>query len=230
MQQITLAPHFRLASLQRYVTVLASAALLVVAAPVFANGTEQLKTFVTRVRAAQGEFTQQVVRSQSSHSSAAPAVSKPTDSSSGTFLFARPGKFIWSYQQPYEQVLQSDGDMLYVYDKDLNQVTQRKLAGALGASPAAILFGSNDLEKNYALRNVGEKDGVDWLEMTPKARDTQFQRISIGFKDGALAEMELQDAFGNTTLLTFTNIHTNLEFKASRFRFTVPKGADVISG
>lgn len=209
---------------------LAGAACALVASHAFASGTEQLKAFVAKVHAAKGEFTQQIVKAPPKAASGAVPTVKPTDNSSGSFVFSRPGKFIWTYQKPYQQVLQADGDKLYVYDKDLNQVTERKLAGALGASPAAILFGSNDLDKNYTLRDAGEKGGIDWLEMVPKAQDTQFQRIGIGFRNGMLAAMELHDVFGNVTLLTFTNIQTNPPLKADQFKFVVPKGADVATG
>jgi outer membrane lipoprotein carrier protein len=127
-------------------------------------------------------------------------------------------------------VLQADGDKLYVYDKDLNQVTVRTLGGALGASPAAILFGSNDLEQNFTLRDAGVKGGIDWLELTPKAKDTQFQTVGIGFKNGNLEAMELHDVFGNVTLLTFSNIQKNPPLKSDQFKFSVPKGTDVING
>jgi outer membrane lipoprotein carrier protein len=98
--------------------------------------------------------------------------------SSGTFVFARPGKFIWTYQKPYEQLLQADGETMYIYDKDLNQVTTRKLGNALGSSPAAILFGSNDLEKNFTLAEGGTRDGLEWLNATPKNKDTTFEQIA----------------------------------------------------
>ncbi len=209
---------------------LAGAALMLSASHAFASGTEQLKAFVAQVRSAKGDFTQQIVKAPAKGASAAQALPKASDNSSGTFVFSRPGKFIWTYQKPYQQVLQADGEKLYVYDKDLNQVTERKLSGALGASPAAILFGSNDLDKNYTLRDAGEKGGIDWLEMLPKAQDTQFQRIGIGFRNGTLAAMELHDVFGNVTLLTFMNMQTNPPLKADTFKFVVPKGADVISG
>lgn len=207
------------------------AALLACAPAAFASGTAQLKAFVAQVHAARGEFVQREVKAPSK-AQAASGASMPTlgGTSSGTFVFARPGKFIWSYVKPYEQVLQADGENLYVYDKDLNQVTVRKLGGALGASPAAILFGSNDLEKNFTLRDAGVKQGIDWLELIPKARDTQFQRVGIGFRDGNLEAMELHDVFGNVTLLTFSNIQKNPPLKADTFKFTVPKGADVING
>ncbi|WP_233196020.1 outer membrane lipoprotein chaperone LolA [Trinickia soli] len=210
---------------------LVGVSLLVCAPAAFASGTEQLKAFIAQVHAARGDFVQREVRAPSKNAGASGAV-VPTlgGTSSGTFMFARPGKFIWSYEKPYEQVLQADGDKLYVYDKDLNQVTVRKLGGALGASPAAILFGSNDLEKNFTLHDAGVKQGIDWLELIPKARDTQFERVGIGFRDGNLEAMELHDVFGNVTLLTFSNIQKNPALKPGAFKFTVPKGADVING
>ena len=207
-------------------------ASLLVAQHAFASGTEQLKAFVSQVRSARGDFVQQEVRAPSKAQSASDAVQvMPKNStSSGTFVFARPGKFIWSYEKPYQQILQADGDKLYVYDKDLNQVTVRPLGGALGASPAAILFGSNDLDKNFTLRDAGVKAGIDWLELIPKAKDTQFQSVGIGFRDGNLQAMELHDVFGNVTLLTFSNIQKNPPLPGDAFKFTVPKGADVING
>jgi outer membrane lipoprotein carrier protein len=207
-------------------------ASLLVAQHAFASGTEQLKAFVSQVHSARGDFVQQEVRAPSKAQSASDAVQvMPKNStSSGTFVFARPGKFIWSYEKPYQQILQADGDKLYVYDKDLNQVTVRPLGGALGASPAAILFGSNDLDKNFTLRDAGMKAGIDWLELIPKAKDTQFQSVGIGFRDGNLQAMELHDVFGNVTLLTFSNIQKNPPLPADAFKFTVPKGADVING
>ncbi|TDV25042.1 outer membrane lipoprotein carrier protein [Paraburkholderia caballeronis] len=208
-------------------------ASVLIASHAFASGTEQLKQFVAQVHAARGTFVQRELKAQPNAKDASDAIATATrtaTTSSGTFVFARPGKFIWSYEKPYQQLLQADGETLYVYDKDLNQVTRRKLGGALGASPAAILFGSNDLEKNFTLRDAGVKDGIDWLELTPKSKDTQFQRVGIGFRDGNLEAMELHDVFGNVTLLTFSDIQKNPPLPASQFRFAVPKGADLIDG
>ncbi|HWX11398.1 MAG TPA: outer membrane lipoprotein chaperone LolA [Trinickia sp.] len=225
---------FAFGSIGRSLSLLAAvlgAALMVAAPAAFASGAEQLKAFVAQVHAARGDFVQKEIKAPSKAQAANGEV-KPiiSGTSSGTFVFARPGKFIWTYEKPYEQVLQADGENLYVYDKDLNQVTIRKLGGALGASPAAILFGSNDLEQNFTLRDAGVKGGIDWLELTPKARDTQFESVGIGFRDGNLEAMELHDVFGNVTLLTFSNIQKNPPLKADAFKFTVPKGADVING
>lgn len=188
-----------------------------------ASALEQFKSFVSSTQSARGEFSQQLVKID------AGKVPKVTSTSSGIFIFARPGKFIWTYQKPYEQVLQADGDKLYIYDKDLNQVTTKSLGNALGSSPAAILFGSNDLEKNFVLKEGQAKDGMEWLEATPKAKDTTFDHIGIGLKDGLPQAMELRDSFGQVSLLTFKNFVKNPSLSPGQFKFVVPKGADVLN-
>lgn len=185
-----------------------------------ASALDQFKSFVSSTKAAKGEFVQKQLKSVGNGETIA-------NSSTGTFLFARPGKFIWTYQKPYEQLLQADGQKLYIYDKDLNQVTVKQLGDALGSSPAAILFGSNDLEKNFTLKEAGARDGLEWLEATPKTKDTTFDRIAIGLKDGVPRAMELRDSFGQVSLLTFGKFEKNPAIAADQFRFVVPKGADV---
>jgi outer membrane lipoprotein carrier protein len=194
------------------------AAALLFAGAAHATALDQFKSFVAGTKSARGEFTQtQVMKT------------KTGKTSSGTFVFARPGKFIWTYQKPYEQLLQADGETLYLYDKDLNQVTTRKLGGALGSSPAAILFGSNDLEKNFTLAEAGTHDGLEWLNATPKSKDTTFEQIGIGLKDGIPQAMELKDNFGQTVLLKFTSFQRNPTLGAQTFKFEIPKGAEVVN-
>jgi outer membrane lipoprotein carrier protein len=197
-------------------------AALAIAMPGLADASalDQFKSFVRSTKAAKGEFSQRQVKMMDGGT-------KLSNVASGTFVFARPGKFIWTYQKPYEQLLQADGEKLYIYDKDLNQVTVKLLGNALGSSPAAILFGSNDLEKNFTLKEAGTKDGLEWLEATPKAKDTNFDRIGIGLKDGLPQAMELRDSFGQVSLLSFTKFEKNPAMAADQFRFVVPKGADV---
>ena len=191
-----------------------------------ANALDQFKQFVSSTQSAKGEFSQRLVKSEKK-GTPADTVAKVSAPSTGTFLFARPGKFIWTYLKPYEQLLQADGDKLYIYDKDLNQVTTRKLGSALGSSPAAILFGSNDLEKNFTLRESGKKDGLEWLEATPKAKDSTFEHIGIGLRNGAPEAMILRDTFGQMSVLSFTHFEKNPAMTADQFKFVVPKGADV---
>jgi len=196
------------------------AATFTFAGAVHAAALDQFKSFVASTKSAKGEFTQQQLGKQK-NGKAAPI-------SSGTFVFARPGKFIWTYQKPYDQLLQADGEQLYIYDKDLNQVTVRKLGNALGSSPAAILFGSNKLEENFTLTEAGARDGLEWLNAAPKAKDTSFEAISIGFKGGVPQAMELKDTFGQTSLLKFTNFQRNPQLDAQQFKFVTPQGADVV--
>ena len=185
-----------------------------------ASALDQFKSFVATTKAAKGEFTQQQQRKSQT--------GKISPVSSGNFVFARPGKFIWNYTKPYDQLLQADGDSLYIYDKDLNQVTVKKLGNALGSSPAAILFGSNDLEKNFTLSEAGERDGAEWLTAVPKTKDTTFEQIGIGLKGGVPVAMELKDQFGQVSVLKFTNFQRNPSLGAQQFTFNVPKGADVV--
>lgn len=202
-----------------FATVLVAGALFLTS-QAQAAALDQFKSFVSSTQSARGEFTQQLVKIDSGNA-------KVSNKSSGTFTFARPGKFIWTYQKPYEQLLQADGEKLYIYDKDLNQVTIKKLGDALGSSPAAILFGSNDLEKNFTLKEGATKNGLEWLEATPKAKDTTFDHIGIGLRNGVPEAMELRDSFGQVSLLTFTKFEKNPSLPANQFKFTVPKGADV---
>jgi outer membrane lipoprotein carrier protein len=147
---------------------------------------------------------------------------------SGVMAFARPGRFRWEYNKPYEQVIVGDGTRLWIYDKDLNQVTVRKLQGALGVSPAELLAGSNDIEKGYTLSTAGSEQGLEWLEAVPKNRDTVFERIRLGFGKAGLEAMELRDQFGQMTVIKFSAVERNTELPAGWFTFTPPAGADVI--
>lgn len=205
--------------LKTTLTALIASATLALGSSAGAAALDQFKSFVAGTKSARGDFTQTQVR-KSNAAKAAPV-------STGTFVFARPGKFIWTYQKPYEQLLQADGETLYIYDKDLNQVSTRKLGNALGSSPAAILFGSNDLEKNFTLAEAGTRDGLEWLSATPKTKDTTFEQIGIGLKDGVPQAMELKDNFGQTTVLKFTSFQRNPALGAQAFKFEVPKGAEV---
>lgn len=199
------------------------AVLVLLGVPLLANASalEQFKAFVAATKSARGEFVQRQVREEGGKL-------RISSEASGSFVFARPGKFVWAYRKPYEQILQADGEMLYVHDKDLNQVIVRKLGNAIGSSPAAILFGSNDLEKNFTLSEGGTRDGLEWLQAIPKANDTQFDNIGIGLKDGVPVGMELRDSFGQVSVLTFTKFEKNPSLSSSQFKFVMPKGADLL--
>ncbi len=184
----------------------------------YAASTEALKGFLTQTNTAKGRFAQMVLDKNL----------KMLQQSTGTMQFSRPGKFRWEYDKPYEQVIVGDGARLWVYDKDLNQVTERKLDRALGASPAALLAGSNDIDKNYTLTGIGNQEGLDWLEAVPKTKDTAFERIRLGFGKAGLDAMELRDQFGQVTVIKFADVERNGKLAPDAFTFTPPKGADVI--
>jgi outer membrane lipoprotein carrier protein len=154
---------------------------------------------------------------------------KELQKATGTMQFVRPGRFRWEYDKPYEQSIVGDGNKLWIYDKDLNQVTVRKLDKALGGSPAALLAGSNEMEKLYTLTNLGPQEGLDWLEAVPKSKDNTFERIRLGFGPAGLEAMELRDQFAQTTVIKFAGVERNPKIAPEVFRFTPPKGADVIT-
>ncbi len=184
-----------------------------------AAATDALKVFLTQTQTVKARFAQMVLDKNL----------KPLQQAQGIMQFSRPGKFRWDYQKPYEQIIVGDGTRLWIYDKDLNQVTVRKLDRALGSSPAALLAGSNDLERDFKLSNLGMDKGLDWLEALPKSRETVFERVRMGFGKSGLEAMELRDQFGQTTVITFADVERNPRIAADVFRFTPPQGADVIS-
>lgn len=184
-----------------------------------AGAIEQLRSFLTQTTSARGEFVQRVARG------AGAAVQE----SGGRFVFQRPGRFRWSYERPYEQLIIADGQRLTIFDRDLNQATVRKLQTSLPSSPASILFGSNDFEREFEVSDAGARDGLEWIAARPRAKDTPFERIEIGFRDGLPGAMLLVDSFGQTTRLAFAKVERNPKLDAETFRFTPPKGADVLT-
>jgi outer membrane lipoprotein carrier protein len=179
----------------------------------------QLSQFLSQTASARGDFSQTSGKGPASHGGQA---------SGGYFEFARPGRFRWVYTSPYQQTIVSDGSRLYVYDPDLNQVTVKRVKGAIPASPASILFGSNDFERDFQVKSDGARDGVEWILATPRSQDSSFERIRIGFRDGLPVAMELADSFGQTTELRFTGLQRNPKLDAASFHFDPPKGADVL--
>ena len=184
-----------------------------------AGAIDKLKSFIASTHSGQANFTQEVSNKSG----------KRLQNASGTMQFVRPGKFRWAYQKPYEQLIVGDGQKFWLHDVELNQVTVKKMDAALGSSPAALLSGSNEIERGFMLKDSGEKEGMDWLEATPKAQDTSFEKIRMAFNaQSELVVMELYDTFGHTTVLRFTNMQRNPRLSPQLFKFVPPKGADVL--
>src|SRR5690348_3791980 len=191
---------------------------LMLATTVYAGAIEKLKTFAAQTQSARASFTQ-TVRDKSGAT---------VQSASGKLVFSRPGKFRWEYEKPYQQTIVGDGEKLWVYDKDLNQVTVKNLSGALGSSPAALLAGSNEIEQYYNLDAKGMKNGLDWLEAYPRDEESMFSKVRMGFKANALDTMELYDHLGQVTVIRFNRLERNPKLDSETFVFSAPKGADVI--
>jgi outer membrane lipoprotein carrier protein len=207
-----------LSALLHHVRATAAVLVLCAVSPAHASSLDRLKSFVEQTKGARALFSQTVT---------AKSGRKPQQAS-GTMVFSRPGRFRWTYDKPYYQLIVGDGKKLWVYDKDLNQVTVKTLGTALGSSPAALLAGDNALDKDFELKDGGSKDGIEWVDAEPKAADSSFESMRIGFSGDALKLMELRDNFGNTTTLTFTAFERNPQLDPGLFRFSPPKGADVV--
>jgi outer membrane lipoprotein carrier protein len=196
---------------------LAFAAALALSLAARADPVDTLRSFVRDVKSGRATFTQTVTSPD--------GVKKKT--SSGSFEFARPNRFRFAYQKPFEQTIVGDGEKVWIYDADLNQVSARRLGQALGATPAALLAGAS-LERDFELANLPPKDGLEWAEAKPRAKDGAFQSVRVGFKGSDLAALEIVDSFGQRSLLRFNAFAANVPIAPETFRFTVPAGADVI--
>jgi outer membrane lipoprotein carrier protein len=188
--------------------------------PLFAHAgaIDQLHDFLKSTHTLRADFSQMIVGKNG----------RKPQQSSGTVAISRPGKLRWEILKPYPQLVVGDGEKVWIHDPDLQQVTVRKAGQAIGGSPAALLSGSNELEKNFTLKEAGEGEGMAWVEATPKAGDSGFEKVRLGFAGNDLKAMELQDSFGQTTLIRFARIERNPNLPAATFKFTPPAGADVV--
>ena len=183
-----------------------------------ASGLDDFLAFNSGTKTATARFEQQVLDRGG----------KVIERASGTFAFARPGKFRWTYEKPHKQLLVGDGQKLWIHDPDLNQVTIKRMDQAISSTPAALLAGRDDITRLFTLRDAGTGDGLSWVEATPKAQDTGFERVRLGLDGKTLAAMELYDQLGGRTFLRFSDLKANAPVAASQFTFAPPKGADVL--
>jgi outer membrane lipoprotein carrier protein len=193
------------------------AGLAVLAILARADSVDTLREFVRDVKSGRSAFTQTVTSADGSRKKV----------SSGSFEFLRPNRFRFGYTKPFEQLIVADGVKVWIYDTDLNQVSSRRLAQALGATPAALLAGAS-LEGDFTLADQPSAGGLDWALATPKAKDGPFQSMRVGFKAKELAAVEILDSFGQRSLLQFSRFEPNVALDAERFRYTPPAGADVV--
>ncbi len=193
------------------------AATALLAGAANADAVDSLRDFAQNVKSGKASFTQTVT--------SVDGAKKKT--SSGQFEFVRPNRFRFVYAKPFEQHIVADGQKVWLYDVDLNQVTVRPLSQALGATPAALLAGAT-LDKEFELKAAPAAEGFEWVLATPKVKDGPIQSLRVGFKGRELAALDIVDAFGQRSALRFSALEQNIKLAEDQFRFTPPKGADII--
>ena len=191
------------------------AALSLACASAFASATDELRDFVRNVKSGKSTFTQTV---------ASPNGKQKV--SNGSFAFERPNRFRFVYEKPYAQTVVGDGTKVWIYDPDLNQASSRKVGDALANTPAALIV-SNDIDKVFTLSDAPSKDGLDWVLATPKQAEGTVRSLKVGFKGHALAQLEIDDSFGQKSLIVFNGFEANAKLPSDTFVFVPPKGADV---
>jgi outer membrane lipoprotein carrier protein len=190
----------------------------------WADGLKSLETFMRDVRSGRASFTQTVTPPPKDGQAAR------SKQSSGDFAFARPGRFRFDYTKPFAQTIVADGKTLWLYDPDLNQVTQRAQQQALGSTPAALLTSAADLaalRAEFVLENAPDQDGLQWVLARPKAPGGQLQSVRVGFAGAQLAVLDIEDSFGQRSQIRFTGLQSNPSLPAATFHFQVPAGAEV---
>ncbi len=203
----------------------AALAMLTGATVAWADGLKALEAFMKSAQSGRADFTQ-VVTSPAREGQAA-----RSKTSRGSFEFQRPDRFRFNYRKPFEQTIVADGQTLWLYDADLNQVTARKQSQALSSTPAALLASASDmkaLQQDFSLSAEPDADGQQWVQAVPRARDGQIQSVRIGFKGDQLATLDILDSFGQRSVLSFSGLQTPANLPADTFRFKPPVGADVV--
>ncbi len=195
---------------------IAAAVLCGAAAAAHADAVQTLRDFVRDVKSGRAQFTQTVTSPDGAR----------TKQSAGSFEFQRPNRFRFVYTKPEPQTLVADGQKVWIHDPDLNQVSSRPLSRALGSTPAALLAGGN-LDADFVLVGQPAAEGLDWALATPKAKDSAFQAMRVGFRGTTLAVVEVVDSFGQRSRLQFSGFAANVALPPETFRFVVPQGADV---
>lgn len=182
------------------------------------DAVSRLNQFVAEVSTFQSVFTQTIVDGEGNI----------IEEADGEFYLSRPGKFRWDYVTPYAQQIVADGQRIWFYDEDLEQITVKNQDEALADTPAGLLSGKSMPEDAYNITTITKDDALQWVELTPKDDESNYQRVQLGFNDIGLQQMLMTDAFGQLTRLLFTEVKINPDLDAGRFDFTPPAGVDVV--
>lgn len=196
---------------------LLGAALL--AGNAYAGARDELKSFTTGLKGLDGQFSQQVYD----------AKGKLKESSSGRVALSAPRLFRWEYAKPYPQLIVADGKKVWVYDPDLQQVTVREQGSEEQNSPLSALIDPAKLDQQFNVKESGTADGLQWLTLTPKSEgEASFQSARLGFGKGGLSRMEVLDAVGQNTKISFSGWKRNPAFAATTFKYTPAEGVDIV--
>ena len=202
-----------------------SVVLAVVALTVFVSNAlaaddalEQLRAFTMDLTSFTADFEQSLYNTDSDL----------LDNDVGKLLLKRPGKFIWRYDGADGQEFISDGKSLWMFDKELDQVTVNALNDRVGGTPLVLLMGGAPLEDQFSVTALGLADGIDWFELIPEDNSTDFEALFIGLNESGLAAMELRDNLGQATQIQFTNFKAGVDLDDKQFDFVAPEGVDVI--
>jgi len=183
-------------------------------------GSTHLNAFLDNLGTLQAKFEQSVL--DQTHTQA--------DRFQGVFYLRRPGQFRWDYSEPYEQLIVADGDRIWVYDSDLEQTSHRSQEDALRGTPAQLLSDASPIEDNFEIIDIGESQGMAWVELIPRDKESQFVRILLAFMGKELRRMEMADQFGQVTRFQFYDIQRNLPLPDELFEFEPPEGSDSYGG
>lgn len=205
--------------LSKWLAVLAfSLALVLAANDALASATDRLRAFTRDTQTARAAFSQ-VVFDKSG---------RKLQEASGSLQLQRPGRFRWIYDKPNAQIIVGDGRRVWTFDEDLNQVTVRPFDKVLGSTPAALLAGTQEIEVAFELADLPADEGLEWVAAKPRAKEAGVAGIRLGFVGTNLARLELEDAFGQRTVITISGLEKNPRLAPEVFKFFPPRGADVI--
>lgn len=179
---------------------------------------DPLQAFLDNFNSLESNFIQQLINEDG----------EVLEKSEGILKLQQPGKFNWSYETPYAQKIISNGEVLWLFDEDLEQLTIKNIGNTLDETPAGIILGNNDINEHFVQVSMGLTDGYDWIELTPKSLETQYKNIRIGFNDSQLGMMIIVDNLGQITRIDFQNVKRNVELQPSSFELETPAGVDVI--
>jgi outer membrane lipoprotein carrier protein len=202
--------------ISRFITAIA----LLASMPVYAvdSATSQLNAFVKQVMTYQAHFKQSVIDSQG----------RVVEEATGRFVLERPGKFRWDYVEPFPQHIVADGERIWFYDVDLEQVTVKSQQDALADTPATLLSGQSSPEDKYTLTEIDTDDGFQWIQLIPKNQESNYQTITLAFDSDGLRQMLMKDSFEQRTRLVFSQAIENAILAKDAFVFIAPEGVDVV--